>query len=45
MKNNLKHGIGVENYPDGSVYTGEYCGGQKSGKGKYILLDGSSYEG
>jgi hypothetical protein len=50
--NDNKHGQGKETYPDGSCFQGRFENGKKHGigktlskKGKYILNDGSVYEG
>ena len=31
------HGYGIYHYEDGSIYSGEFIGGQKNGKGKLIV--------
>lgn len=43
--NNLQDGQGVETWPDGSKYEGEYKNGKKNGKGAYAWSDGSYYVG
>ena len=35
-ENDLQHGSGVESWPDGSRYDGEYSRGVKEGYGKYL---------
>ena len=36
---------GVEKWPDGSRYEGQFFEGKKHGKGCFTWADGSSYEG
>ena len=36
---------GVEVWPDGSRYEGDFHQGKKHGKGKFIWADGSSFNG
>ena len=38
-------GKGKMNYPDGSVYDGEYRKDEKNGQGVYSLPDGKIYDG
>ena len=38
-----QHGCGVEEWPDGAKYEGEYSGGLKDGKGTLSFPDKSSY--
>jgi hypothetical protein len=38
-------GQGVWNFPDGSRYEGEFNKGDRSGKGKLTLADGTCQEG
>ena len=38
-------GVGVETWPDGSIYSGSYAFGKKNGKGKFYWPDKSVYEG
>lgn len=40
-----QHGFGVEIWPDGAKYEGEYKYGKKNGKGILLFADGSRYEG
>ena len=44
-KVNTQINIGVEKWPDGAVYEGEYKNAKKNGFGKFLWADGSSYEG
>lgn len=37
--------VGREEWPDGTVYEGEYKNGMKNGKGRFVWIDGSSCEG
>jgi MORN repeat len=37
--------LGMETWPDGSFYHGEYSQGRKNGFGKFKWGDGSEYEG
>jgi hypothetical protein len=34
------HGIGTRRFPDGSVYSGDYCRGKRSGNGRYYYANG-----
>jgi hypothetical protein len=43
--NNLPHGKGVLNFPDGEKYVGEFKKGQIFGYGKLTWADGAYYEG
>lgn len=43
-KDDKQHGHGVEEWPDGAKYVGEYFEGAKNGKGILNFPDGSSYE-
>ena len=36
---------GLEKWPDGSFYDGDYYRGRKSGKGKFVWADACIYEG
>jgi hypothetical protein len=40
-----QHGVGREQWPDGSVYHGQYSMGKKEGLGCIRWKDGSSYRG
>ena len=42
---NIQDGYGVEKYPDGSIYKGDFKDGQKSGEGTFLWSDGSIYKG
>lgn len=44
FKSDLKHGIGIEHYPDGSFYKGYFSRNKKSGKGIYKETKVISYE-
>lgn len=46
-RNNLgqKHGVGVETYENGGVFTGEYCQDKKQGLGAYRYVNGMLYQG
>lgn len=37
--------LGIEKWPDGSRYEGQFFEGKKHGKGCFSWADGSSYEG
>ena len=39
------HGYGTYNFPNGSVYSGEFKDGLFHGDGVYILSDGTEFEG
>ena len=41
----LRNGKGRYQYPDGSVYEGEYKNDKKHGKGKFLYSNGDTYEG
>jgi hypothetical protein len=41
----VKHGKGVQTYPDGSVYMGEFAKGLEHGYGRREFPDGTAYEG
>lgn len=41
MKNNLKHGEGVEYFSNGDFYEGSYANGKPNGKGLYRWYNGS----
>ena len=43
--NDKQHGHGVEIWPDGSRFEGNFYEGLKHGKGHFKWRDGSSYEG
>ena len=40
-----KHGQGIETWPNGYIYRGEFKNSEWSGQGVLIFPDGSSYEG
>jgi len=37
--------VGVETWPDGSRYEGDYVDGKKEGNGKFYWSDGNVFEG
>lgn len=41
----MKHGYGIENFPNGDVYKGHYIHGKPHGKGEYYWGNGSTYKG
>ncbi|XP_031589653.2 ankyrin repeat and MYND domain-containing protein 1 isoform X1 [Oreochromis aureus] len=41
----ISEGIGVQEWPDGSKYEGEFVNGLKHGKGRYSWTNGEYYEG
>jgi hypothetical protein len=41
----MQHGFGIEAWPDGSLFEGNYMEGAKNGTGNYTWPDGSSYKG
>lgn len=45
MKDNMRHGQGVQVWPDGAKYEGEWSKNQANGKGKFWHADGDVYEG
>jgi hypothetical protein len=44
-KDDTREGMGVETYPDGSKFQGNFLGGVKSGYGVFDWADGSFYAG
>uniref|UniRef100_A0A3Q1F7J1 Ankyrin repeat and MYND domain-containing protein 1-like n=1 Tax=Acanthochromis polyacanthus TaxID=80966 RepID=A0A3Q1F7J1_9TELE len=40
-----RQGLGVQEWPDGSKYEGEFVNGLKHGKGRYTWINGEYYEG
>uniref|UniRef100_A0A3P8T7D4 MYND-type domain-containing protein n=1 Tax=Amphiprion percula TaxID=161767 RepID=A0A3P8T7D4_AMPPE len=40
-----RQGLGVQKWPDGSRYEGEFVDGLKHGKGRYTWINGEYYEG
>jgi hypothetical protein len=45
MKDGMRHGHGVQVWPDGARYEGEWSKNQANGKGKFWHADGDIYEG
>lgn len=45
MKDQMRHGHGVQVWPDGAKYEGEWSRNQANGKGKFWHADGDVYEG
>ena len=45
MNGENKHGPGIQTWPDGRRYEGEWHNGIASGKGKYWHPNGDYYEG
>ena len=43
--NDEKNGHGVETFPDGSKYDGNFVNGKNQGKGVFTWPDGSKYTG
>ena len=41
----MKHGKGLETYPNGSVYQGEFVNGKREGKGFFKWPNGEEYDG
>lgn len=41
----MQNGHGIEKWPDGTVYEGEFKNGLKHGEGTYKWNDGSFYRG
>ena len=41
MKNGLQHGQGIETFPDGAKYEGQFVNGKKHGIGKNTWANGS----
>jgi len=41
----LREGRGYELYQNGNVYIGEFHRGKAHGSGKYLWVNGESYEG
>ena len=44
-KNDTQDGRGVERWPDGSKFEGNYVQGVKQGLGSFTWADGNKYEG
>ena len=42
-KGNVRHGHGVQIWPDGAKYEGSWENGKANGKGKFIHVDGDIY--
>lgn len=45
FKNDLKHGMGVQKWVDGSRYEGQWYEGKANGLGKFYYANGDFYEG
>ncbi|RJG51172.1 C13 family peptidase [Motilimonas pumila] len=45
MENNLLHGFGRLNWPNGNQFTGEFVAGVMQGYGEYHGIDGEQYQG
>ena len=45
MKEGMRHGEGVQVWPDGAKYEGQWMKNQANGKGKFWHADGDVYEG
>lgn len=45
MKGNVRDGHGVQSYPDGSVYDGEFKKNKFHGRGKLTMANGDWYNG
>ena len=45
FKNDLRSGYGIQKWPDGRVYEGEWLNDEFHGKGKSTWADGRIYEG
>lgn len=41
----IRHGNGVNKFPNGDVYSGQYENGKRHGKGVYIWANNNKYEG
>lgn len=41
----MKEGYGIQTWPDGSVYEGDWLKNEANGKGKFIYANGDVYEG
>lgn len=41
----MKHGHGVQKWPDGSKYDGQWLEGKANGFGKFYYPNGDYYEG
>ena len=44
-KDGMRHGVGVQNWQDGTSYDGEFEEDRREGKGTYIWKNGERYEG
>ena len=42
-RGNLKEGHGVQKWPDGSVYEGDWIKNEANGKGKFTYANGDVY--
>lgn len=45
VENGIPNGNGTLNYYNGDIYTGEFSGGKRNGKGKTTFKAGGSYDG
>jgi hypothetical protein len=45
LNNTCREGFGLQLWPDGSKYIGQWSEGKASGFGRFILADGDCYEG
>ena len=41
----MRHGYGVQVWPDGAKYEGMWEDGKATGKGKFVHVDGDVYDG
>ncbi len=42
---NIRHGFGIQIWPDGAKYEGYWSENMASGRGKYYHIDGDVYNG
>ena len=45
QESNLRHGLGIQAWQDGSIYQGMWADDKANGKGRLIHADGDIYEG
>ena len=45
MLGKMRHGFGVQTWPDGTKYEGEFKYNKAQGKGKYFHKNGEIYDG